>query len=89
MKERGGVWGGESVWGSSPTGLQRMTGSAASTPCGSAVAGSFLAVVASYVLCSKINILLKKGEGSGEGVGLGSVADRALGGLREATYALA
>ena len=29
------------------------------------------------------NVIEKKGEGSGEGVGLGLVADRALGGLRE------
>ena len=58
-----------------------MTGSAASTPCGSAVAGSFLAVVAYHFLYSKINILLlKKGEGSGEGVGLGLVLNRALSG---------
>ena len=41
IKERGGVWGGGRLDIGRWSGPWRMTGSAASTPCGSAAAGSF------------------------------------------------
>jgi len=77
MKERGGVWGGGRLDIPLPPGPRRMTGSAASTPCGSAAAGSY-EVGFSYSFCSKIIFYERKGRG----LGRGSVRDWSLAGPR-------